>query len=300
MIPSIFRFAGLCLFVMGLSPNGLLAEASDPKIVASIAPVHALVSPLMQDIAEPELLIPADVSPHHFAMRPSDARKLKRATLLFRIGPAIEPNLDPLIEAFALESKTVNLWTKDDLQAASLATDLTSANDQSLANDGHVWLDPRRAGDMVRKMAKALSTHFPAQLQQIGENQRALIERIEKLDRDIDQGLSDVRQVPVLTWHNSFSHFADRYGLQVIGSVTDNHDVPPSAARLRKLLEEIGQYERVCLLVEPGSNQRALDLLDRENIVQREIDILGRPANDGPTSYVQLMSQILQVLRDCR
>ena len=54
-----------------------------PKVVASIAPIHSLVSMVMGDVAEPELLLDANVSPHDFSMQPSDARAIQNADAIF-------------------------------------------------------------------------------------------------------------------------------------------------------------------------------------------------------------------------
>src|SRR5687768_3965785 len=69
------------------------AEAKAPKVVASIAPVHSLVAAVMQGIAEPLLLVPANVSDHDYALKPSDLRTIEGADLVVWIGEPLETYL---------------------------------------------------------------------------------------------------------------------------------------------------------------------------------------------------------------
>ena len=78
-----------------------------PKVVASIAPIHSLVSMVMGDVAKPELLLNANVSPHNFALKPSDARAIQNADVVFWVGPALEAFLAKPLEA--LDSKDSNV-----------------------------------------------------------------------------------------------------------------------------------------------------------------------------------------------
>ena len=53
-------------------------------------PGSALVAGVLQGVGEPRLLLPGTASPHAYAMRPSDARALEKAELVFWIGPGLE------------------------------------------------------------------------------------------------------------------------------------------------------------------------------------------------------------------
>ncbi len=76
------RFMGLfLLFPLPLSLRA--AEASSPKVLVSIKPLQALVAGVMAGVAQPDLLLPAGANPHHHTLRPSDARRLSGADLVF-------------------------------------------------------------------------------------------------------------------------------------------------------------------------------------------------------------------------
>ena len=73
-----------------------VASATIPRVAVSIAPLHSLVSALMQGVAEPDLLIPPGQSPHGYQLRPSETRQLSAADLVVWVGPEFEiKNLTP-------------------------------------------------------------------------------------------------------------------------------------------------------------------------------------------------------------
>ncbi len=85
------HFAAL-LCVLFITTSGQ-AVAELPRVVVSVAPVHALVAGVMAGVGMPELLIPIGASPHAFALRPSQRRAIEAADVLVWVGPTLEPFL---------------------------------------------------------------------------------------------------------------------------------------------------------------------------------------------------------------
>src|SRR5688572_30753517 len=84
-----FRNAAVLGLLLAAGP----VEAKVPNVVASIAPVHSLVAAVMQGVGEPLLLVPANVSDHDYALKPSDLRKIEGADLVVWIGEPLETYL---------------------------------------------------------------------------------------------------------------------------------------------------------------------------------------------------------------
>ena len=79
------------------------AEPRGPvRAAADIAPVHSLVAMVMRDAGSPALIVPPGASPHGYALRPSQARALQEAEIVFRIGPGLTPWLEEALEEGAL------------------------------------------------------------------------------------------------------------------------------------------------------------------------------------------------------
>ncbi|QGG90466.1 MULTISPECIES: zinc ABC transporter substrate-binding protein ZnuA [Rhizobium/Agrobacterium group] len=89
-----------------LSPT--LASAA-PDVVVSIKPVHSLVASIMKGVGEPSLIVEGAASPHTYSLKPSNARALENADLVFWVGPGLEAFLEKPLEALPKNAKVVEL-----------------------------------------------------------------------------------------------------------------------------------------------------------------------------------------------
>ncbi|MEX3014734.1 zinc ABC transporter substrate-binding protein [Gymnodinialimonas hymeniacidonis] len=86
---------------VGAMLMGGTAMADVPNVAVDIAPVHSLVARVMEGVGEPELVIPAGASPHEYNLRPSEARALQEADLVFWIGEGLTPWMEDAVETLA-------------------------------------------------------------------------------------------------------------------------------------------------------------------------------------------------------
>jgi zinc transport system substrate-binding protein len=96
---------------VSLSPalEGRAQTAAAVPVVTSILPVHSLVAGVMDGVGTPHLLVPGGASPHSFALRPSDARRLEAARAVFWIGPDLETFLERPLNALARNAEVIAL-----------------------------------------------------------------------------------------------------------------------------------------------------------------------------------------------
>ena len=87
----------------------MMADQKPLSIVASIRPVHALVAGVMGDLGTPHLLLAAPASAHHFTLKPSQARALQNADIVFWIGPGMEQPLTKALATLAVDAQSVAL-----------------------------------------------------------------------------------------------------------------------------------------------------------------------------------------------
>ncbi|MDC3294082.1 zinc ABC transporter substrate-binding protein, partial [Alphaproteobacteria bacterium] len=85
----------------------VMADQKLLSIVASIKPVHALVAGVMGDLGTPHLLLAAPTSAHHFTLKPSQARALQNADIVFWIGPGMEQPLTKALATLAADAQSV-------------------------------------------------------------------------------------------------------------------------------------------------------------------------------------------------
>ena len=91
--------------IFGLSLN---AQAA-PSVAVDIAPLHSLVSQVMEGVGKPKLLIPAEASPHYYNLRPSEAKALADADVVFWIGEGLTPWLEKAMDNVADSAQKVEV-----------------------------------------------------------------------------------------------------------------------------------------------------------------------------------------------
>ena len=86
------------------------AAHASPNVVASIKPVHSLVAGVMKGVGEPSLLVDGAGSPHSYALKPSQARTLSKADIVFWMGHDLEAFLEKAVENVASKAVSAELF----------------------------------------------------------------------------------------------------------------------------------------------------------------------------------------------
>ena len=82
---------------------------ADLKVVASIKPIHSLASYLMDGIGKPDLIVDGYSSPHGFALKPSHAKMLQEADIIFYVGEDLENFLEKPLKSIAKKAEKIEL-----------------------------------------------------------------------------------------------------------------------------------------------------------------------------------------------
>ena len=106
-------------FGLFLSTFSLLSFASyanaETKVVASIKPLHSLISYVMDGVGTPDIIIDGSSSPHTFQLKPSHATMLQEADIVFWIGEDLESFLETPLDSIAKNAKRVTLMDSNEI-----------------------------------------------------------------------------------------------------------------------------------------------------------------------------------------
>lgn len=291
----------------------LPAAAQAPKVVASIKPVHSLVAAVMQGVGEPQLVVKGAASPHTYALKPSDARALQDARLVFWVGPELEGFLAKPLKANAAKARAVALmelpgltlvetreggaWEEDD---HGHGHSHAHAHDDHEEHDAHIWLDPRNAKRMVAAVAEALSKADPANAATYAANAAAYTARIDELDAELERTLAPVRERPFVVFHDAYHYLENRYGLKAVGAITVNPERRPSAKRLKEIRAKIAGLDAACVFAEPQFEPALVDTIVQGTSARKGVlDPEGADIADGPDLYPTLMRRNAAALAGC-
>ena len=97
--------------IMTLMSTSVMADV--PNVAADIAPIHSLVSKVMDGVGEPKLVIQSGASPHGYRLRPSEAKALQDANLIFWMGEELTPWLEGAIDTLASNASVTALLDQE-------------------------------------------------------------------------------------------------------------------------------------------------------------------------------------------
>jgi zinc transport system substrate-binding protein len=306
-MPSLIRIA-LIAAVLLLLPA--LARA-EPRVAASIPPVHSLVAGVMEGVGTPTLLVPPTASAHSFSLRPSEARTLAQADLVFWIGPAYETFLEKPLAALAQSGKLVRLEDAPGLTLLEArgggAWEAHHDHDHEHGAkpddhdvDGHMFLDIDNAKAMATAIAAALATVDPENAARYRANAEAVTAQLDALDRELRSTLAPVRGRPFVVFHDAYQYFDRRYDLNAVGSITVSPERQPGAKRLQALRKKIGGLKAVCVFAEPQFEPTLMQtVVSGTRAKTGVLDYLGAGIAPGPDHYAETMRALARSLTEC-
>ncbi|PWH20597.1 MAG: ABC transporter substrate-binding protein [Ardenticatenia bacterium] len=288
-------------------------------------------------------LIPLGVDPHSFEPTPNDLRTLAESDVLIIHGAGLEEFLQELLESaggrYQLIEATEGLTPRGlheeadhhegelegeehdeeehgyaDEEVSESASEeghgenLSEVHLHHHEGDPHFWLDPNYVIHYVENIRDGLSQVDPAGAAFYAQNADAYIAQLQDLDRWIRE---QVVQVPperrlLVTNHESFGYFADRYGFRVVGTILPgvSTGVSPSAQQLAQLIDLIHETGAPAIFLETGSNPQLAEQIARETGVRVVSDLYTHSPSppDGPApTYLDMMryntAAIVEALR---
>jgi zinc transport system substrate-binding protein len=299
------------------------AYAGDPlKVIVTIKPVHSLAAAIMDGAGKPELLITGAGSPHSYALKPSDARRLSSANIIIRVSPNLETFLEKPVASLAKNAKVVTLAEIPRLKLLPVRQGgafedhdhgsqekehphgHSSNSDQSErhheAYDAHLWLSPTNAPAITDYLADVFSEARPEQATLFHNNAEKLKKRIAALDADLKRKLTPLKGKPFIVFHDAYQYFEDHYRLHAAGSVTLSPERQAGAARLTEIRTKISQTKSVCVFSEPQFKPKLVNtLIEGTDAKTATMDPLGAALPEGPDQYFQLMFDLAKSLNDC-
>ena len=297
------------LFVCAL-PGTAMTEVTD-QVVASIKPVHSLVSGVMAGVGKPHLIIRGAVSPHIFSLRPSDSMVLENARVVFLVDELIEFPLIGPVNTLAHDARIVMLSEARGLvhrplreggafEAHDHGADERHGYEEHGAFDPHIWLDPVNAKAMASMIASTLSEADPANAETYAANAEALSQRLEDLTAEIAAEMESVRDRPFVVFHDAYRHFEDRFGLRAVGSIVISVDQSPGVRRIVELRDKIHELGAVCVFAEVQFESRLVDtIIEGTSARTGLLDPLGAADEVGPEAYFDLIRNMAASFKSC-
>lgn len=306
------------LLLSGLLVSTTATAADAPKVVVSIKPIHSLVAAVMQGVGTPDLIVDGAASPHTYALKPSNARSLQEAKVVFWVGPGMEAFLQKPLAALGTNATVVELddapgiaklkfreggafEPHDDGDEHEASDDHAHDHDHDHGEfDTHLWLDPHNAKAMVAEITTSLVAADPANALTYEANQKTLDDKLDALDKEIASTLAPVKDKPFIVFHDAYQYFEHRYGVRVSGSITVSPETIPGAQRVAEIHSKVADLGATCVFAEPQFEPKLVNVvLEGTAAKSGVLDPEAATLPQGPDLYFDLMRGIASSLKTC-
>lgn len=298
----------LTLLLLSACQPAALTPTGSPTILAIEPFLADLVKNMAGDRLAVDSLIPSGLDPHAFEPTPQDVVRLSSAKIIVLNGAGLEAWLEPLLKNLSGGQQVIT--ASAGLTPRTPQPGEIPAGDQAAAaeTDPHFWLNPLNVIRYVENIRDGLIQADPAGKDTYSANAAAYIDQLKALDAEIQ---AQVEQIPparrlLVTNHESFGYFADRYGFKIIGAIIPSvtTGASPSARELAALVDAIRASAAPAIFLETGSNPDLADQIAAETGVKVVTDLYTHSfsAPDGPAAtYLDMMryntSQIVDALK---
>ncbi|MCH9731105.1 MAG: metal ABC transporter substrate-binding protein [Actinomycetia bacterium] len=208
-------------------PGNDLVTDDDPVIVTSFYPIQWLASELVADKAEVISLTPEGTEPHDLALNASAQKVLAHADVVLYLGADFQPDVERAIGELEPAITSVDLLTAPGVRL--LGVDHTDKEAHGSSTDPHVWLSPIEMIAMADASAEAITSGAPELADQVATNLPDVRAKLQMLDADYRNGLTNCASRVLVTSHAAFGYLADEYGLQQvpISGLNPEHEPDP-------------------------------------------------------------------------
>jgi zinc transport system substrate-binding protein len=266
----------LIVLVVGLSAcggdSGSSSDSEQTDVVAAFYPLAWATQRVTDGSVQLRNLTPPGTEPHDVELTARDVERIRSADVVLYLGGGFQPAVEDAVEGAS--GTTIDLLVNP------------------VGRDPHIWLDPIRLADVVKRIAGAL------------EREDAAAEptaELRALDRDFARGLSRCRSREIVTAHEAFGYLARRYRLKQIAITGVSPEAEPTPRQLEKVIDRVRETGATTVFFETLVSPRLAETVARETgadtAVLNPLEGLTDEQAEGGEDYLSLMRDNLAALR---
>jgi len=273
----------IALGVGGCGPGSDGESGGSATIVAAFYPLAYAAEQIGGPQVDVVNLTPPGTEPHDVELSARDVERVRSADVVLYIGSGFQPALEDALE----DSQADAVDLLEGLRLREGADE-----DEGLAVDPHVWLDPLRYAEMSDRIGHAFGRPEPA------AKFRA---QLESLDREYGRALSQCRRREIVTSHAAFGYLAERYRLEQIAITGLSPEAEPTPRKLEDVVEEVRRHGATTVFFETLVSPRLAETVARETgastAVLNPLEGLTEEELARGEDYFSLMHANLKTLR---
>ena len=262
------------------------SRTNDPDLLTTTTILADITRNVAGDRLVVESLLPVGSDPHSYQPTPQDIARLSESKVLIVNGAEYEHFLESFIE---------NNEGERTLIEASAGLTLRTDTESEHGVDPHLWLDPNNIIVYTENIRDGLIRFDPDGAEIYQSNASAYIEQLTELDAWIEGqvALVDPERRVLVTNHEAFGYFAERYGFTLVGTIVQSFssDASPSAQQMAALIDQIKHAEAPAIFLDASDSPALAQQIAAETGVEVITDLYVESlTTDGPAAtYIDMM-----------
>ncbi|CAM3237268.1 zinc ABC transporter substrate-binding protein ZnuA [Xenorhabdus nematophila] len=283
-------------------------------VVTSIRPLGFIAAAIADGVTGTQVLLSDGASPHDYALRPLDVRKINQADLMVWIGSDMEIFLAKPIakieknKQLALAElstiKPLLLKNSEEDDDSDESYQHKHETDHEHHHHGeynmHIWLSPEIAEKVAQAIYDRLIEQYPKQKQQLEVNLRKFNGQLTQTDKNIANILKPVQKQKYFVFHDAYGYFEKHYQLAPLGVFTVNPEIQPGAQKLHYIRTQLVEQKVKCIFAEPQFRPAVIHAVAKGTDVHIGVlDPLGSGIVLSKDSYMKFITQLSEQYVSC-
>jgi ABC-type Zn uptake system ZnuABC Zn-binding protein ZnuA len=259
-------------------------------VVATTTQIGDFARQVGGDAVDVHQILAPNTDPHDYEPRPEDVTGTAGAKIVFVNGDNLDAWMDKVVSDSGSDAKVVDL-------GASVPVNLPgeSGGPEASRYNPHWWHDPRNAEEAVGEIASQLSELDPQDKAAFHANAEAYLAKLRRLDAGIARCMDTVPQAErkLVTDHDAFPYFANRYGIDVVGAVIPSQttQAQPNAQDLSNLADLVRKEDVKAIFPESSLSPKLAQTIASETGASSNYTLYGDtlgPADSSGDTYLHM------------
>ena len=269
----------LLTFLFGLFLILPICQATEARVLVSIAPYIEIVQKIGGNLVLVELVVPQGADSHNFEPTPKQVQTVAQSKLWFTIGEVFEKKMQKALHSLNPELKICDL-------REGLPLLHETCHDHAGGYDPHIWMSPKLMILQAEHISKCLEELLPEAKAEIQNNLKQLRSELEAMDLKIHNQFDGKKGLVVLVAHPAYGYFCAEYGITQIAIEHEGKD--PSPKQLTALIEEAKKLKIKKIFTQSQYPHKGAALIAKE--IGADIVVL----NPYSANYFEMMREIAE------
>jgi len=296
-------FNVMAVMALMFSFSTFAVAQSKLNVIATTEDLASIAAEVGGDHITVESIAKGYQDPHFVEAKPSFILKLQKADILILVGRELEIGWLPVLINQSRNAK-IQPGAPGYLDASLQARILDVPSGQVTRAEGdvhplgnpHYWMDPENGKIIAKEIFDTLVKMRPNERSYYEPRLNDFVSKVSAAEKRWLDMMAPYKGTKVVTYHRSFSNFADRFGLNVVGYVEPKPGIPPTPQHNLDLINQMKKDNVKVVLVEPYFDVKTPNAIGRDT----GAEVLIMPPSVGGTKdvadYIKLFDSNINML----